>query len=394
MGVRGCALFFFFPSISGRELPTLTPGPEKKKKKRMHLTAARAARRALVACCPPGSSRRGLSAVPRPVRSVAVGAGGGRSSAAQASGGPGDGHHPPAAPAPTAPTSTAPATPPLPPARRRLRLDEACLAADPSHSRSVYQSWIARGKVFVDGRAVTKAGAPFKVGVSVLDVRAAPKKFVCRGGTKLEAALDAFAIDVTGLAALDCGLSTGGFADCLLQRGAAAVLGVDVGYGQVDGALRNHPALFILERANMRHVTRRDLPAGAPSAYDLASLDVSFISVLKILPAVAALLKDDAQCVVLVKPQFEAGRAAVGSGGVVRDPAARAAALAATVAGFEAEGWTCRGTMESPLRGAVGGNVEFLAHFVRGGVGVGGGGGGGGGEAEGGVVGGGGGGGG
>jgi len=146
---------------------------------------------------------------------------------------------------------------------------------------------------------------------------------------------------------------------------------VDVGYGQVDGALRNHPKLFILERANMRYVTVEDLPPGAPTAFDLASLDVSFISVLKILPAVSALLKPTAACVVLVKPQFEAGREAVGSGGVVRDPAARAAALAATVAGFEGAGWECRGTMESPLRGAVGGNVEFLAHFVRGGgVGV------------------------
>ncbi len=339
--------------------------------------ASAAGRAALVACRSPSCRRYPCPPLPRPGGLVVTGAAGvGRGNA---SGGASDGSAPPATT--TTPTSTSsPSTPsPTPTPRRppaprgtRLRLDEACLAADPSHSRSVYQSWIARGKVFVDGKPVTKAGAPFKVGVSKLDVRAEAKKFVCRGGTKLEAALEAWAIDVVGLAALDCGLSTGGFADCLLQRGAAAVLGVDVGYGQVDGHLRNNARLHILERANMRHVTREDLPPRAPAAYDLATLDVSFISVLKILPAVAALMKPAAQCVVLVKPQFEAGREAVGSGGVVRDPAARAAALAATVAGFEAGGWECRGTMESPLRGAVGGNVEFLAHFVRGGAGGGG----------------------
>jgi len=325
--------------------------------------ASAAGRAALVACRSPSCRRYPCPPLPRPGGLVVTGAAGvGRGNA---SGGASDGSAPPATTTPTStssPSTPSPTpTPRRPPAPRgtRLRLDEACLAADPSHSRSVYQSWIARGKVFVDGKPVTKAGAPFKVGVSKLDVRAEAKKFVCRGGTKLEAALEAWAIDVVGLAALDCGLSTGGFADCLLQRGAAAVLGVDVGYGQVDGHLRNNARLHILERANMRHVTREDLPPGAPAAYDLATLDVSFISVLKILPAVAALMKPAAQCVVLVKPQFEAGRDQVGKGGVIRDPDVHRDVMVRVIGWASARGYGPRAWIDSPVTGADG-NREFL----------------------------------
>lgn len=163
-----------------------------------------------------------------------------------------------------------------------MRLDEAAsLVAGPSVSRTVLQSWIARGKVFVDGARCTKAGSPVSA-KSVVEVRAAEEKFVCRGGLKLDAALSQFDIDVNGLNAIDCGLSTGGFADCLLQRGASAVLGVDVGYGQVAEKVRRDPRLFALERTNARRLVASMLPKGAPRSYDIATLDVSFISVLKV----------------------------------------------------------------------------------------------------------------
>lgn len=216
-------------------------------------------------------------------------------------------------------------------------------------------------------------------------------------GHKLDAALDAFAIDVSGATALDCGLSTGGFTDCLLQRGAAVVTGVDVGYGQVAEKVRVDPRVTILERTNMRHATPASLAAaGAGTAYDVATLDVSFISVLKvrekwregffdgrcffcfvllnppstnspqILPAVSALLKPGAHLVILVKPQFEAGRDAVSAGGVVRDAAVRESVVQTVVSAVAASGFEARGLIESPLRGATGGNVEYLAHFVKG----------------------------
>ena len=294
---------------------------------------------------------------------------------------------------PACAAAAAPGPPPrLPPARRRLD-DVALDVAPPGTSRNVVQAWIARGLVYVDGEKATKAGAPIKPG-AVVDVRATEDKYVCRAGHKLDAALTAFAVPVSGVAAVDCGLSTGGFADCLLQRGAAHVTGIDVGYGQVAERVRVDPRVVVVERTNARRVTRAGLVArGAPGVYGLATLDVSFISVLKvgggggvgggeggnaaadphalarppkILPAISALLSPAADLVVLIKPQFEAGRGQVGAGGVVRDAAVRAEVVDAVVAGVQAAGFALRGgPIESPLRGASKGNVEYLAHFEK-----------------------------
>lgn len=249
----------------------------------------------------------------------------------------------------------------LPLKKKRRRLDEVCLELYPQYSRNVLQSWIAQGKVLVNDRAVTKAGTPVPATAAVV-LTAEQPKFVCRAGLKMEAALDRFNIDPTGLAILDSGLSTGGFTDCLLQRGAASVVGVDVGYGQVADKVRLDPRVTVMERTNLRHLRRGDLPRGA--AVDAVTLDLSFISSLKMRDAVCDVLAPGGQLVLLIKPQFEAGKAEVGTGGVVRDAGVRAAVVAAVVAGWEEAGFECSGTMESPIKGATAGNIEYLAHFV------------------------------
>lgn len=207
---------------------------------------------------------------------------------------------------------------------------------------------------------MTKAGTPVPKN-AVVRINARSLKYVCRAGHKLEAALDAFNIDPAGLTALDAGLSTGGFTDCLLQRGAARVFGVDVGHGQVAGSIAQDPRVVVMERTNLRHLKPEDLPCKV----DLVTLDLAFISVLKVLPAVAGVLRPDggARLVVLIKPQFEAGRASVGAGGVVRDPKVHAEVIARVSAGAEAFGLRRRGLIESPLKGDKGGNTEFLALF-------------------------------
>jgi len=377
----------------------------------------------------------------------------------------------------------------------RRRLDEACLEQHPALSRNQVQSWIAQGRVTVDGRPATKAGqAVPRRAVVVVDAR--EERFVCRAGYKLERALDHFLLDVRGRVCLDAGLSTGGFSDCLMQRGARMVYGVDVGYGQVAGKLRSEadgqstgaagvgtgtgaagaagaamlPRLAILERTNLRHLRPEDLkpgcwafdavaaaegaddgaaaatvrggdggggasapapappPPSSPPPVSLVTLDLSFISVLKVLPAVVgvllagrqelrrqqALLREGAggvgvaerraaeaqaeaaapgptagetaaaapgplppppppslrdalprpAVVVLIKPQFEAGRRQVGSGGVVRDPAVHRAVVERVSAAVARCGFSCRGVIESPLKGEKGGNTEFLGLFV------------------------------
>eukprot|EP00882_Tetradesmus_deserticola_P008485 GHRQ01008948.1.p1 GENE.GHRQ01008948.1~~GHRQ01008948.1.p1 ORF type:complete len:364 (+),score=119.49 GHRQ01008948.1:200-1291(+) len=243
---------------------------------------------------------------------------------------------------------------------QRQRLDDYCLQQNPHHSKNLIQSWIAQGKVLVNDQVVTKAGhaVPKQANVRIL---AEDPKFVCRAGFKLEKALDHFAIDVTGLTALDAGLSTGGFTDCLLQRGARHVYGVDVGHGQVMGSIAQHPCVTVMEKTNLRHMAAGDLP----EKVSLVTLDLSFISVLKVMPAVAQLVAPGGQLLVLIKPQFEAGRSQVSSGGVVKDPGVHRQVIARITQGVEAYGFSCRGVTESPLKGDKGGNTEFLAHFVH-----------------------------
>jgi 23S rRNA (cytidine1920-2'-O)/16S rRNA (cytidine1409-2'-O)-methyltransferase len=188
-----------------------------------------------------------------------------------------------------------------------------------------------------------------------------PPRFVSRGGEKLAAALDHFAVDVAGLRCLDAGASTGGFTDCLLQRGAASVVAVDVGHGQLDWSLRNDPRVTVREGLNLRHATPGDLDGPFP----VVTADLSFISLRVVGPALASLVAPGGDAIVLVKPQFEAGRGEVGKGGVVTDPAVHRRVVDEVTASFEALGWRCAGVMESPLKGPAG-NTEFLGHFVAG----------------------------
>ncbi|KAL3621877.1 hypothetical protein CASFOL_034073 [Castilleja foliolosa] len=241
--------------------------------------------------------------------------------------------------------------------RKKKRLDEVCLERFQQYSRTFIQSWIVQGKVFVDGKVVRKSGTPTS-DKSVVEIKAEVPKYVCRGGNKLEAAIEQLEIDVAGKVALDSGLSTGGFTDCLLQYGASFVYGVDVGYGQVADKIRRHDCVSVIERTNLRYLTK------LPQKVDLVTLDLSFISILTVMPAVINLMKNDAVLVTLIKPQFEAHRSQVGGGGIVRDPLVHEEVLEKIINGVQGLGFQCKGWIESPLKGAEG-NKEFLACFSR-----------------------------
>ena len=226
-------------------------------------------------------------------------------------------------------------------------------------SRARAQSLILQGLVRAGDRPITKAGELVAVDAP-LQVTADDHPYVGRGGVKLAAALDAFGIDPAGAICLDVGASTGGFTDCLLQRGAARVWAVDVGYGQLAWSLRTDPRVRVLERANIRTLDRTAIPD--PIA--LITIDVSFISLRLVLPAALQWLQPGGRVVALVKPQFEVGKGAVGRGGIVRDAAARervVGEIAAVAAGL---GLTSVGTLPSPITGRDG-NQEYLLGFSR-----------------------------
>ncbi|KAL4558494.1 hypothetical protein LXL04_036695 [Taraxacum kok-saghyz] len=243
------------------------------------------------------------------------------------------------------------------PPKKKKRLDEVCLERFNQYSRNYIQSWILQGKVIVDGKVVTKAGHPVS-DKSIVEIKAEIPKYVCRAGHKLESAIEQLGIDVNGKVALDSGLSTGGFTDCLLQYGASFVYGVDVGYGQVAEKIRTDERVSIIERTNLRYLTE------LPQKVDLVTLDLSFISILLVMPAVVKLMKEEATLVTLIKPQFEARRSQVGGGGIVRDPLVHQEVREKIVKGVEDFGFQCNGWIESPLKGAEG-NIEFLAYFTR-----------------------------
>ena len=213
------------------------------------------------------------------------------------------------------------------------------------------------GAVTVDGRRVDKAGAPVDEAAEIA-VAGPPHPYVSRGGVKLEAALDHFGLDPSGLVCLDVGASTGGFTDCLLQRGAARVYAIDVGYGQLDAKLRSDPRVVVREKVNARSLSREDVP----ETVALAAIDVSFISLRLILPAVVPLVAAGGAVVVLVKPQFEAGRAEVGKGGIVRSEEVRVRVVSEIAAFGRGIGLEPLGSIPSPIRGAHG-NEEFLLAF-------------------------------
>ncbi len=243
---------------------------------------------------------------------------------------------------------------------KRERLDVLLVRRGVFPSRERAQAAIMAGEVLVDGLPAAKPGQRVRE-TARLEVRPG-QPYVSRGGIKLARALDAFGIDPRGLVCLDVGASTGGFTDCLLQRGARRVYAVDVGYGQLAWSLRRDPRVVVLERVNARYLSRREVPE--PVA--LAAVDVSFISGLKVLPAVRELLMSGGQVVWLIKPQFEAGPEKVGKRGVVRDPAVHREVLARVLAGAEELGFSVRGLIPSPVRGEEG-NIEFLAWLEKGG---------------------------
>jgi 23S rRNA (cytidine1920-2'-O)/16S rRNA (cytidine1409-2'-O)-methyltransferase len=240
----------------------------------------------------------------------------------------------------------------------KVRLDAAMAAAGLARSREQAQRLVMAGRVRVNGQPAPKPGKPVDPSSDLIEVQA-PEKFASRGGHKLEAALERFGVPCEGRVCLDLGASTGGFTDCLLQRGARRVFAVDVGRAQLDGRLSADPRVTVLDGVNARNLS----PSMLPEPPDLVTADVSFISLEKVLPSAAACARARADFVVLVKPQFEAGREQVGRGGVVRDEGVRLEVLA-RIRAFVGKALNAEwlGDMESPLRGPAG-NLEYLGWF-------------------------------
>ncbi|MEI9812024.1 MAG: TlyA family RNA methyltransferase [Acidobacteriota bacterium] len=239
----------------------------------------------------------------------------------------------------------------------KVRLDQLLVTRGLADSREKAQALIIAGSVLIDGQKADKPGrsVPDDSRVEVL----AKLPYVSRGGLKLAGALDHFHIDPAGWTCLDVGASTGGFTDCLLQRGAKHVCAIDVGKGQIDWKLRNDPRVDVREGVNARYLERADFP----DRFDLAVTDASFISVTLLIPAMVPLLKEDGKMVILVKPQFEVGKGEVGKGGIVRDPAQHLAACERVQACVEKLGFQTEIT-DSPILGAEG-NKEFLLYAQR-----------------------------
>ena len=237
----------------------------------------------------------------------------------------------------------------------KTRLDQRVCDLGLAQSRERAKALIMAGSVYVDGERQTKPGAQVTPEADI-QVKGEKLPYVSRGGLKLEKALETFSIDPAGLVCVDCGASTGGFTDCLLQRGARHVYAVDVGYGQLAWTLRTDERVTVMEQTNARNLT----PDMFPEQMDLAVMDMSFISLRLVLPAVKGLLGPEGQAVCLVKPQFEAGREKVGKKGVVRDPAVHREVLERFLENVTELGFVPRGMTFSPVRGPEG-NIEYLA---------------------------------
>jgi 23S rRNA (cytidine1920-2'-O)/16S rRNA (cytidine1409-2'-O)-methyltransferase len=243
----------------------------------------------------------------------------------------------------------------------KRRADQLLVERGLAESRQRAQALILAGLVYVGERRVEKAGETL-ADAAAIEVRGRDHPWVSRGGVKLAHALDHFAVDVAGLVALDIGAATGGFTDVLLARGAAKVHAVDVGRGQLAWKLRQDSRVVVHEGVNARYLTGAEIP----EPIDIVTCDASFIGLSTVLPAALALVRPRALLVALIKPQFEAGRGAVGKGGVVRDPEIHRAVCAAAVAWVAARpGWIVVGVVESPITGPAG-NREFLLYARRG----------------------------
>ncbi|WP_414578072.1 TlyA family RNA methyltransferase [Anabaena sp. CCY 9402-a] len=239
----------------------------------------------------------------------------------------------------------------------KQRLDTLLVELDLCTSRALAQRLIQAGEVMVNQQVIDKPGTEVDVAAQIKIKERS--RFVSRGGDKLAKALDVFAIPIAGRVCLDGGISTGGFTDCLLQAGAKLVYGVDVGYGQTDWGLRNNPQVKLRERTNLRQLEPGDLYGEDDPIPDLAVVDVSFISLTKILPAVWRLTQPPREAVLLVKPQFEVGKSRVGKKGVVRDPVDQADAIFQVLRVANELGWKYKGLTWSPITGPAG-NIEYL----------------------------------
>lgn len=243
----------------------------------------------------------------------------------------------------------------------RHRLDKLLVELGLASSRERAQALILAGRVLVDEAPATKAGAPVPEGAAVR-IRGEDLPYVSRGGLKLQGALDDLEIDLTGKVVLDVGASTGGFTDCCLKRDAARVFAVDVGRGQLAWSLRNDPRVLCLERQNARHLE----PSMLPGPADMAVIDVSFISLTKVLEPITACLAPDGDILAMVKPQFEVGKGKVGKGGVVRDETDRESAVRSVIDFAASIGLELRGRADSRIAGPKG-NLEVFVHLARGG---------------------------
>ena len=240
----------------------------------------------------------------------------------------------------------------------KKRLDVLLTERGFCDSRSKAQAVIMAGQVYVDGQKADKPGISYEETVDI-EVRGESCPYVSRGGLKLEKALRDFGVDPTGFVCSDSGASTGGFTDCLLQQGASKVFAIDVGYGQLDWKIRSDTRVVVMERTNIRYVTPEDLG----EALDLSVIDVSFISLKIVLPAIKALLKPSGQVLCLIKPQFEAGREKVGKKGVIREPETHKQVLDDFVELANNLDFTILGLTFSPVKGPEG-NIEFLGHLT------------------------------
>ncbi len=243
---------------------------------------------------------------------------------------------------------------------KRERIDKLLVDRGLVESRTKAQALVMAGAVLVNEQRVNKPSEQFtsEVEIRIKSADDPASKYVGRGGLKLEAALDEFEISVEEFVCLDVGASTGGFTDCLLQRGAKTVYAIDVGHNQLDWRLRNDPRVVVREGINARYLTSEDFP----DEFDLVVMDVSFISATKVLPAIVPLMTPNAQLILLIKPQFEVGRGEVGSGGIVRDASKRERAVEEVNLAAAELGLRNVGLIESPIKGAEG-NVEYLGVY-------------------------------
>lgn len=239
------------------------------------------------------------------------------------------------------------------------RLDRLLVDRGLAESRERGQAMIIAGLVLVNGQKVEKSGS-LVPGDADIRILGDPMPYVSRGGLKLEKALDEYGIDVKDKTCLDVGASTGGFTDCLLQHGAKKVYAVDVGYGQMAWKVRQDPRVIVIERTNIRDMS----PSLIPEKTDIAVIDVSFISLEKVIPSVLGFLNPGAGIIALIKPQFEVGKGQVGKGGIVRDVVAREAAVEKVRAAFRSAGLEVRGIIASPITGQDG-NIEYLIYALK-----------------------------